>query len=68
VILDVEQSHYLNLNPTGSALWLMLAEGATERQLVDKLLQEFDVDEPTAHDDVVAFVASCRENRLLADD
>ena len=68
VVLDTDQSHYLNLNPTGSVLWLMLAQGATERQLVDKLLEEFDVTEATAHDDVVTFVASCRENGLLADE
>jgi len=67
VVLDVEQSHYLNLNPTGSVLWLMLAEGATERQLIERLLQEFDVDEPTARDDVLAFLADCRENDLLTD-
>jgi hypothetical protein len=68
VVLDVGQSHYLNLNPTGSVLWLLLAEGATEHQLVDRLVEEFDVDEVTARDDVVAFVASCREAGLLATD
>lgn len=67
VVLDIERSHYLNLNATGCVLWLMLAEGATERQLVDKLIAEFAVTEPTARDDVEAFVASCRENGLLAD-
>lgn len=66
VVLDVGQSHYLNLNPTGSVLWLMLADGATEHQLVEKLVAEFDVGESTARDDVSAFVASCRENGLLA--
>lgn len=68
VVLDVKRSHYLNLNPTGCVLWLLLAKGATKRQLVDKLVEEFDVDESTARDDVEAFVASCRENGLLADD
>jgi hypothetical protein len=67
VVLDVERSHYLNLNPTGCVLWLMLAEGANERQLVNKLIAEFDVTEPTARADVEAFVTSCRENDLLAD-
>jgi hypothetical protein len=67
VVLDIERSHYLNLNETGCVLWLLLAEGATPRQLVDKLIEEFDIDEATARDDVDAFVASCRENGLLAD-
>jgi hypothetical protein len=66
VVLDLRQSHYLNLNPTGSLLWLMLADGATERQLLDKLVEEFDVEERTARDDVAVFLASCRENGLLA--
>lgn len=67
VVLDVERSHYLNLNATGCVLWLMLAEGATMRQLVDKLIQEFDVTEPRAREDVEGFIASCRESGLLAD-
>lgn len=67
VVLDVSRSHYLNLNPTGSAIWLMLADGATEPQLVDRLTEEFDVDEPTARHDVEAFIAGCRQNDLLAD-
>jgi Coenzyme PQQ synthesis protein D (PqqD) len=67
VVLDVERSHYLNLNPTGCVLWLMLAKGTDKLQLVDKLIEEFDVDEPTARADVDAFVTSCRENGLLAD-
>ena len=39
----------------------------TERQLVDKLIGEFEVDEQTARSDVQAFIASCRENGVLAD-
>ena len=66
VVLDVDRSHYLNLNPTGSAIWLMLAEGATEPELVDRLTQEFEVDEQTAGNDVTSFLAACRQNGLLA--
>jgi hypothetical protein len=67
VLLDIERSHYLNLNATGCVLWLMLAEGATEPQLVEKLIDEFDVDEQMARGDVAAFIVSCRDNGLLAD-
>jgi Coenzyme PQQ synthesis protein D (PqqD) len=66
VVLDTERSHYLNLNPTGSVMWLMLAEGATQRQLVQRLTQEFEVDEETARQDVASFLTSCQENGLLA--
>ena len=48
-------------------MWLMLAEGATEPELVDRLTQEFDVDEQTAREDVASFLASCRENGAADD-
>ena len=67
VVLDMERSHYLNLNATGCVLWLLLAEGANRRQLVEKLIEEFDVTEPTAQADVEAFIISCRDSGLLAD-
>jgi Coenzyme PQQ synthesis protein D (PqqD) len=67
VVLDIERSHYLNLNPTGCVLWLMLADGATEPELVQKLTEEFDVDERTARNDVEAFLSTCRQNNLIAD-
>ena len=67
VVLDIERSHYLNLNPTGCVLWLLLADGATEAQLVQKLTEEFDVDEATARADVETFIANCKENDLLAE-
>lgn len=67
VVLDTERSHYLNLNETGAVLWLMLVEGASKPQLVEKLIDTFDVDQLTAQNDVEAFVTSCRENGVLAD-
>ena len=67
VVLDIERSHYLNLNPTGCVLWLMLADGATEAGLVQRLTEEFDIDQQTAHRDVEAFLTACRENDLIAD-
>ena len=67
VVLDVKSSQYLNLNATGCVLWLLLAEGASKRQLVERLIEEFDVTEPTAQADVDAFIASCRDNGLLAE-
>jgi hypothetical protein len=67
VVLDTERSHYLNLNETGAVLWLMLVEGASKPQLVEKLIDTFDVDQLTAQNDVEVFVTSCRENGVLAD-
>lgn len=66
VILDLEHSHYLNLNVTGSVLWPLLVEGTTHAALVERLVEEFDIDHATAERDVSSFVTSCTANGLLS--
>ncbi|MBP5466383.1 MAG: PqqD family protein, partial [Clostridia bacterium] len=38
----------VNLNETGAFLWKILERGATEEELLKKMLEEYDVDEQTA--------------------
>jgi hypothetical protein len=66
VVLDLERSSYLSLNPTGSVLWRKLDSGTTVEELVEELMREFDVDRAVASADVDAFLRACREQHLLA--
>ena len=66
VVLDLERSHYLNLNETGAVLWVLLAEGATQRQLVDRLIEEFDVGELNGRRRRRGLRRDLPENGLLA--
>jgi Coenzyme PQQ synthesis protein D (PqqD) len=65
VALDEAALVYLNANPSAGVLWRLLAEGTTREALVAGLLDEFDVDEPTAGRDVDAFVEELSERGLL---
>lgn len=56
---------YISLNETGCFLWEKLSEGATERQLVDALLAEYDVSEEIAAKDVKTFIDTLEKNNLL---
>ena len=60
-----EFSGIINLNETGAFLWKALEQGATEEELIAKLLEEYDVDEATARADVAAFVTKLQENKLV---
>jgi hypothetical protein len=66
IVLDRRTWAYLSINDSGAALWPHVVEGTTKPALVRELVARFEVDEPTAADDVEAFVAKLREHDLLA--
>ena len=53
------------LSESGSLLWEALEKGATEGELVEALLAEYEVDRAQAEADVAAFVAELRSNGIL---
>lgn len=55
----------VNLNETGAFLWKILEKGATPEELLAKLLEEYDVDEATARQDIDAFINKLREAKLV---
>jgi hypothetical protein len=65
VVLDLRESRYLAINPTGRVLWATLAEGATQNELIDRLIEEFGVDRARAAADVDAFTAELKARDLL---
>lgn len=55
----------INLNETGAFLWKILENGATKEELLEKLLEEYDVDEKTARADIDAFIKKLQEAELV---
>ncbi len=55
----------ITLNSTGSFLWNLLQKDTTEQQLVDAMLDKYDIDEATAKRDIEAFVAKARSAGIL---
>ena len=55
----------INLNETGAFLWKRLEEGATEEQLKESLLNEYEVDDEIAERDIKAFINKLAEKGLL---
>ncbi len=55
----------IKLNESCALLWKKLEVGATEEELVDTLLSEYEVDEKQAKEDVSAFVESLSKANLI---
>ena len=65
VLLDLSGSVYYSTTGSGSLLLDQLLVGASENELVDSLLAGFDVEEGTAHEDVLAFLADLSRLSLI---
>jgi len=55
----------INLNETGAFLWKKLADGIEENELVKQLLNEYEVSEEIAQNDVKVFVNKLKEADIL---
>lgn len=58
----------VNLNPAARVLWMKLEKGATEKELVDELLDKFYVTEEKAAADVRKTLQLLEERRLVKDE
>jgi hypothetical protein len=65
VALDLRESRYLAINRSGQVLWAALAEGATRDELVERLVEAFDIEVGHAAADVDAFTAELESRGLL---
>ncbi len=61
-------SGLVSLNESGAFLFRLLEQEQTEEKLVDALLQEYEIDRPTAQADVRTFLKVMRDNELLIED
>ena len=62
---DLDLNMMITLNDTGAFLWEKLSQDTTQAELVAALLEEYEVDEPTARADVEEFLAILRQCRML---
>jgi len=65
VVLDGEKDLYLGTNPSGAMLWRALSTGTTRTELVQLLVDAFEIDHETAIRDTEAFLAALGERNLL---
>ena len=55
----------MTLNESGAFLWGCLTEDISYEQLLDCLLEEYDVDEKTARADLDEFISQARKSGVL---
>lgn len=62
---NLDLNMMITLNDTGAFLWKRLEDSIVEADLVDALLEEYEVDRPSAQASVQRFIATLSENGFL---
>ena len=65
IVLDLDGSRYLQVNGTGRVLWEALVSGGTEAEMIDALVERFDIGRDRAEADVTAFIADLQRRGLV---
>lgn len=65
LIIDTESGYYFSLDGVGSLVWSMLAMGADEDAIVDRIIGEYDVDASTVREDLHLLVNTLRREQLV---
>jgi len=64
-MLDMKEGIYYGLNEIGTIIWELIQKPITIQEIVDKILEEYDVDEDTCYSDVSELLEQMLENGLV---
>ncbi|MCX6307170.1 MAG: lasso peptide biosynthesis PqqD family chaperone [Bacteroidetes bacterium] len=65
VMMNIEKGNYYGLNPVAAEIWEMLTEPMTVQAICDRLMEEFDVDQDTCQNEVIAYVEKLFNESLI---
>lgn len=65
VMMSVEKGEYFGLDPIGSRVWELIEKPVKVGDLIDALLQKYDVDRETCEHDVLVFLQELHESGIL---
>lgn len=65
VMMDLESGQYINLNNSGSVIWQYLEQPVKVKDLVQKLMQKYKVEEPQCTLDTLEYLERMLSENLV---
>ncbi len=66
VMVDFEQGKYFMLKGVGNDIWDMLIDDITVEQIVNRLLQEYDIDQETCEKETMEFLEGLEKIDIIS--
>jgi len=64
-MLDMKEGVYYGLNEIGTIIWELIQKPITLQEIVDTIMEEYEVDEETCFADLTELVEQMAENKLV---
>ncbi|MBN1791217.1 MAG: lasso peptide biosynthesis PqqD family chaperone [Bacteroidales bacterium] len=65
VMLSIENSEYYGMDKVGSRIWELLEQPVSFKELVGKLIKEYEVSEKQCIEDTLAFLKKLKDKKIL---
>ena len=66
ILMSIEADSYFGLDPIASRIWELLEQPLSVEELVEKLMEEYEVDADTCQQDVQALLEDMQGRGLIA--
>lgn len=66
VLLDLQGEAYFGLDPVGTRMWNLLAEGACFKEVVDAMAEEYEVSEAQLESDLIDLVRRLKNEGIVS--
>ena len=65
VMLSIENSEYYGMDKVGSRIWELLEQPHSFKNLVARLMDEYEISEQQCNEDTLAFVKKLTDKKLI---
>jgi len=65
VLLDMNSENYFGLDEVGSTIWQTMGKGKSLQEVLNALLEEYEVESDVLEKDLIRFVNQLLDNHLI---
>lgn len=65
IMINVQLGKYFSLNESGTVLWKMLDQPIDEKSMINKLMDEYEIDSETCTKEVTTFINEMLNLKLI---